>query len=211
MPARAIGVVVGLFAGLALAAAITNRIRQASGIAVTSVSMLAVFAVYIVLWIALYQSLPRSTSDPGAALPGASVVAATMTGLQAITQFYLPRQIDNAASLYGSLGVLIAFLGWFFLLGRAIAFSFAVNAVIYEQVGSVSVFVFRLPVLRAIPRRVPAVARYFAVDYVATGDSGARDGVNAGLRSTLEFGIAADDEPAVRVDGDPGPDPSASP
>ena len=81
-------------------------------------------------------------------------------------------------------GVLVALLGWFFFLGRAIAFSFAVNAVVYEQVGSVSVFVFGLPLIRQIPRRVPVVARYFAVDYVATGDSGTpRDAVRLPLGS----------------------------
>lgn len=179
MPARAIGVVVGLIVGLALAAAITNRIRQTSGIAVASMSVLAVLAVYIVLWSMLYQSLPRATTDPGAALPGAAIIGLTMSVLQSVTQFYLPNQIDSASSLYGSLGVLIAFLGWFFLLGRAIAFSFAVNAVVYEQVGSVSVLLFRLPGVRQIPRRVPAVARYFVVDYIATGDPGApADGVS---------------------------------
>jgi len=184
LPIRAIGVVVGLFVGLVLASAITNRIRLASGLALTSMSMIAVFAVYLVLWLLLYQSLPRATTDPGAALPGAAIVALTMTGLQGVTQLYLPNQIASASSLYGSVGVLVALLGWFFFLGRAIAFSFAVNAVVYEQVGSVSVFVFGLPLIRQIPRRVPVVARYFAVDYVATGDSGTpRDAVRLPLGS----------------------------
>ena len=68
---------------------------------------------------------------------------------------------------YGQVGVLVAFLGWFFFLGRAMAFAFALNAVIYERVGSVSTLFFALPVIRQIPRRVPAVERYFALDHVA--------------------------------------------
>jgi len=169
-PVRAIGVVVGIIVGLALSAAIMNRIRESTGVALTSMSMFGLTAVYLAMWLLMYQSLPRTTTDPGAAIPGAAIVALVLASLQTITQFYLPYQLDSAASTYGLLGVLVAFLGWFFFLGRAIAFSFAVNAVIYEQVGSVSTFVFGLPGIRQIPKRVPAVARYFAVDYVPEGE-----------------------------------------
>lgn len=168
-PVRAIGIVVGLIVGLALSSMILNRIRLAAGAALTSVSMVGLTAVFVVLWLVLFQSLPRSTTDPGASLPGAAIVATVMAGLQAVSQFYLPHQVSSASNLYGQLGVLVVFLGWFFILGRVIAFSFAVNAVIYEQIGSVSTFVFGLPLIRQIPRRIPAVARYFAVDYVAPG------------------------------------------
>jgi uncharacterized BrkB/YihY/UPF0761 family membrane protein len=169
-PVRAIGVVTGLIVGLALSASITNRIQQAAGVAFASVSLIGLAAIYVVMWLFLFQSLPRKTTDPGAALPGAIVVALVLVGLQAITQFYLPHQIDSAAQMYGGIGVMVAFLGWFFFMGRVIAFSFALNAVIYEQVGSVSVLIFNLPVIRIIPQRVPRVAHYFAVDYVAEGE-----------------------------------------
>jgi uncharacterized BrkB/YihY/UPF0761 family membrane protein len=168
-PVRAIGVVVGIVVGLALSSAIMNRIRLAAGLAVTSMSMFGLTAIYGVMWLLMYQTLPRRTTDPGAALPGATLVAVVLASLQAVTQFYVPHQVDNAESLYGQLGVVVVSLGWFFFLGRVIAFSFAVNAVIYEQLGSVSTFVFGLPVIRQIPRRVPAIGRYFAVDYVAEG------------------------------------------
>jgi uncharacterized BrkB/YihY/UPF0761 family membrane protein len=174
-PVRSIGVVVGIIVGLALSAAIMNRIQLAAGAAVASISMFGLTAIYVAMWLLMYQSLPRTTTDPGAALPGAAVVAVVLATLQAVTQFYLPHQVDSAATMYGQLGVLVAFLGWFFFLGRAVAFSFAVNAVVYEQIGSVSTFVFRLPVVRQIPQRVPAVARYFAVDYVAQGEPDAPD------------------------------------
>ncbi len=126
-PIRAIGIVTGLFVGLALSASIMNRIREAGGVAVTSVSMVGLTAVYIVVWLLLFQSLPRSTTDPGASLPGAVVVGVLMAGLQAVTQFYFPHQVDSASQMYGGIGVLVAFLGWFFFLGRTIAFSFALE------------------------------------------------------------------------------------
>jgi uncharacterized BrkB/YihY/UPF0761 family membrane protein len=169
-PIRAIGIVVGLIVSITLSAAIANRINQATGVAVTSVSLVGLTAFYSVLWLLLLQALPRATTDPGASLPGAAFVALVIAALQAITQFYLPHQVDSSSQLYGLVGVLVAFLGWFFFIGRAIAFSFALNAVIYEQVGSLSTLFFAIPVIRQIPRRVPAVERYFALDHVADGE-----------------------------------------
>jgi uncharacterized BrkB/YihY/UPF0761 family membrane protein len=161
---RAVGIVVGLVVGMALTGAIVNRIRAAAGLAIASVSFAAVAAVYLVLWLVLFLGLPRRTTDPGAALPGAAIMATVMTVLQMILQLYLPNRIESASSLYGGLGVVVALLGWFFFIGRAVAFSFAVNAVLYEQVGSVSHFVFGLPGVRILPRRVPAVRRFFDLD-----------------------------------------------
>ncbi len=176
-PIRVVGVVVGTIVGVALTATIMNRVKDAAGFAVASVSFVAVAVFYLVLWSVLYLTLPRGTKDPGAALPGATIVAVVLTGLQAVTQLYLPNQIDNASSIYGSVGVGIAILGWFFFLGRAMAFSFAVNAVLYEQIGSVSSFVFGLPGLRIIPHRVPKIARFFDLNAPTACDEGSEHDV----------------------------------
>ncbi len=167
-PMRAVGVVVGIVVGMALVATLLNRVRAASGVAVTSVSFIAVAAIYIVMWSMLYLALPRGTTDPGAALPGASVVAVSLAGLQAVTQLYMPGQIESASAIYGTIGIAIATLGWFFIIGRVMAFSFALNAVLFEQIGSLSRVVFGLPGLRGIPAKLPALARFF--DLEATVD-----------------------------------------
>ena len=158
---RVIGVVVGIFVGMALLWAIENRIRQSLGVAVASVSFVAVALVYVVLWATLLLVLPRGTSDPGAALPGAFVVGVAVAGLQAVGQLYVPGAIDDASQVFAVVGAALATLGWFFVIGRTLAFAFAVNAVVYERHGSLSGLVFGLPLLREIPRRSRAFAEFF--------------------------------------------------
>ena len=161
---RVIGSVAGLIVGIALISSFVNRIRAASGIAVASVSFVAVLAVYVLMWMLVFQMLPSGTTDPGSSLPGATVTAATLTGMQAISVLYLPGAIERSSEIYGAIGISIATLGWFYILGRVIAYCFALNAVVFERVGSVSSAVFALPLVRALPRRYPKVAAYFDLD-----------------------------------------------
>lgn len=162
-----IGSVVGLFATIGLVAAIVNSIRSATGVAVASASFVAVFGVYVVLWIFVYQALPRGTSDPGASLPGALLASSALTLMQAVSTLYLPGAIERSSELYGAIGVTLATLGWIYVLGRVLAFSFSLNAVVFEEVGSVSGVLFAVPGIRVIPRRYRRVARYFDLDHDA--------------------------------------------
>jgi uncharacterized BrkB/YihY/UPF0761 family membrane protein len=112
----------------------------------------------------LSSLLPRATNDPGALLPGSALVGFTITAMQSVSQFYLPSHLARAGELYGTIGATVVTLGWFFFLGRAVALSMALNAVLYEKFGSVSTWVFTWPVLRALARRSPRLRRFFDLD-----------------------------------------------
>ena len=116
---KLVGAFVGLIAGVGLVALVINRIRAELGLGVASISFLAAFVIYLVAWLIVLMVLPRATKDPGALLPGAAIVALTMTGMQAISQLCIPGRLSRASALYGTFGATIVTLGWFFILGRS--------------------------------------------------------------------------------------------
>lgn len=138
-----------------------NRLRDDFGVAVVTTSWVLTGVVLAVAWFAVTLALPRRTRDPGALLPGAVLMGVTLTLLQAFMQLYLPGRISRASHLMGSIGTAIATLGYMFFVGRIMAASLILNAVVWERVGSISELVFALPVLRRIPERFPSVARFF--------------------------------------------------
>jgi uncharacterized BrkB/YihY/UPF0761 family membrane protein len=128
---------------------------------VAGVSFVVVVVVYGVAWMAISLVLPRATHDPATALPGALVVGLVLAGLQAISQLYVSDRFVGASGVYGSLAATVILLGWFFFVGRAMVFALALDAVLFERVGSISHFVFGLPVVRALPRRSAWIRRFF--------------------------------------------------
>ncbi|MET0146392.1 MAG: YhjD/YihY/BrkB family envelope integrity protein [Ilumatobacteraceae bacterium] len=161
---RAIGGTVGLVVGVGVVSTIINKIRHELGIGAAGISFLGAVALYTVAWILLFVLLPRATADPGVLLPGALLVGLTLTGLQAVSQLYLPSRLSRASELYGAMGSVIVTLGWFFIVGRAIVLALSLNAVVFERFGSISTFVFGLPVLRILPRRWAWIRRFFQLD-----------------------------------------------
>jgi uncharacterized BrkB/YihY/UPF0761 family membrane protein len=158
---RLIGAIIGLVFCIGLVSSLVNRVRTELGLAVAGVSFLVAFGIYLVAWGLLSMLLPRATRDPGALLPGAAVMALVLAALQAVSQLYLPNRFDRASQLYGAIGTTLVTLGWFFIIGRAMMLSMSINAVIYERFGSISQFVFSLPLLRQLPRRWDWFRRFF--------------------------------------------------
>ncbi len=115
--------------------------------------------------------LPRTNSDPGALLPGALLLGAVMAAAQWVLQFWLPQRISRSSGVVGSFGVSVAALGYFFVVGRMMAASLIVDAVMFERVGSLSRALFALPGVRKLPERWPALGRFFALDPVALDEA----------------------------------------
>jgi uncharacterized BrkB/YihY/UPF0761 family membrane protein len=161
---RVIGSVVGLLVGTVLVWTIVNRVRVDLGLGMASLSFVAAFAVYGIAWMAMTMLLPRATKDPSALLPGAIVVGAVLAGMQAIAQIYLPGKLERASTLYGAIATTVVTLGWFFILGRAVVVGMSLNAVIYERFGSISQFVFSLPLIRMLPRKSPWIRKFFDLE-----------------------------------------------
>ena len=161
---RVVGAIVGLIAGIGLVAAIVNRIRSELGFGVATVSFVGALVVYALAWVVLSMMLPRASTDPGALLPGAALVGITLAGMQAVSQLYLPNRLSRASELYGAIGTTIVTLGWFFIVGRAMVLAMVLDAVIHERFGSISRFVFSLPVMRILPRKSAWVRRFFDLE-----------------------------------------------
>jgi uncharacterized BrkB/YihY/UPF0761 family membrane protein len=161
---RVAGGIAGLIAGIGLVAVIVNRIKVDQGLAAAGFSFLEVFVIYGLAWVALSMMLPRATNDPGALLPGGVLIGGTVAGMQAVSQMYIPDRIERASDVYGAIGTTVVTLGWFFIFGRAIVLAMALNAVIHERFGTISQFVFSLPVLRTLPRRSQWIRRFFDLD-----------------------------------------------
>ena len=171
-PPKVMGAIAGLVAGIALVATVVGRLRD-NGIAIAGMSFLVGFGFYVVLWLVVSMLLPRrENTDPSALVPGAVIVAGVLTGMQAVSQIYLPGKFSHASELYGAIGITIVTLGWFFILGRVMMFSMSVDAVIYERFGSISQFVFSLPLLRIIPRKSPKLRKLFGLDQPEPADPG---------------------------------------
>jgi uncharacterized BrkB/YihY/UPF0761 family membrane protein len=160
---RIAGAITGLIAVIGLLAAVINRIREAAGFSVATTAFLSAVALYALVWFVVLLLLPHGDADPSALLPGAAVVGLVLAGMQWFVQLYLPGRINKASELYGAIGASVVALGWFFFVGRLFVVSLVLNATVWEQYGSLSGFVFRLPLLRRIPRRWPAVADFFGL------------------------------------------------
>jgi membrane protein len=161
---RIVGAIAGLVGVLGLLATLVNRVRSAAGLTVATTALLGAAALFAVAWFLVLLLLPHGDADPSALLPGAVLVGVSLALLQWFVQLYLPGRISRASELYGAIGVTVATLGWFFIVGRLFVASLVLNATLWERFGSLSEFVFGLPGLRRVPKRWPVVARFFGLD-----------------------------------------------
>lgn len=158
---RTAGTITLLAFGIVVAAALVNRLRGSFGLAGATTSWVVAALVMGGAWFAVSLALPRSTRDPGASIPGAVLVGVMFAAVQWFLQYYLPSKVARASAVAGGTGAAVAVLGAMFVIGRLMAASFVLDAVVFERIGSISGLVFALPGLRRLPRRFPGLARFF--------------------------------------------------
>jgi len=164
---RSMSAVIALLMLMVTVTFLLDQVQVAEGIAASIAGLVAASVAVGAGWFAVTWALPRGTTDPGALLPGAVLVGAGLGVLQWFMQFYLPDRLTRSSVVMGSLGVSIAILGYMFLVGRLLAASLIIDAVIFERFGSISGVVFALPGLRRLPTRYPWLARFFDLDIAA--------------------------------------------
>ena len=168
---RMAGTVAGLMVTMIVVTGVLGRIRQIGGLALTTGSFAALAGVVLIAWFIVMWSLPSRTPDPGAQLPGAAFFGIATALLQWFMQFYLPNKVNKSSATMGSIGLSVAYLGYFFIIGRLMASTFVINAVIWERYGSISEVVFGLPGLRRLPVRYQGVARFFRLELAAAPEA----------------------------------------
>jgi hypothetical protein len=158
---RGIAALTGLLFALMISTFAFARMREIGGPAVAVLAWVAVASCVLVGWFIVQMVLPRSTTDPGAVLPGAALMGVGFAILQWFMQIYLPGKIARTTDTMGSLASTVATLGYFFLIGRLMSASFVVNAIVYQRWGSISRVVFSAPGLRRLPARSAKLERFF--------------------------------------------------
>lgn len=163
-----VAITAGTLAATMLAMALLNWWQTKAGLVGITTSAVGFVGVYSGSWFVVSLALPRSTPDPGAALPGAVMVGVTGSVMHWFAQFYVPARFSSKSEVMGGLAVSVVAMGWLFITGRVMVTSLVLDAVVFERIGSVSKFAFGLPVLRRIPRRWHQVAVYFDLDAEGT-------------------------------------------
>ncbi len=188
---KSMGALILVLFGSVAATAIFSAVRDDSGVALSVMVVLTVGATFGVAWFVVMVTLPRNTTDPGALLPGAALFGVGYALLNWFMQYYLPARVARTSDTLGQMATTVAVLGNFFFIGRLMSASFVLTAIVFERYGSLSHVVFNLPLVRAVPRRFPALRTYFALDHVPGTES------SAPTEQVLPVLPADDDEPST--------------
>lgn len=173
-PMRTVGVVIGLIVAVTVVGGVLRLIKDSAGVVVVATSVLAMLSAYSAIWFALTLVLPRATRDPTSLLPGAIGVGATFALLGLASQFYLMPRLQSGSEVLGGLGVTAVALGWLFIASRVMVATLALNAVVYEQFGSLLEGLLKLPGFRRL--RGTRAVRWLLEAQAAGVQAGAKAG-----------------------------------
>lgn len=123
------------FAVLAVASgAITTVVAWLPGPA-TPLAVAAAVAVNFAAFLWTAKVLPNRDVGWRPLVPGAVFAAVGFEALKLFAALVVPRTIENSSQLYGSIGVVIAVLGFLTLLSKLVLYSAALNVTLHERRG----------------------------------------------------------------------------
>ena len=117
----------GIAIGLLLVSLLIGWLRSVS-FAGGLIALLAMTAVYFVVWVAVSSRLPHRGVPARALMPGALLVAVGVQGLHLFTVYYLAGRAERAASLYGTIGAALTLLLWLYIIARLMVGGAILNA-----------------------------------------------------------------------------------
>lgn len=91
-------------------------------------TLLALTALYFVVWLRISARLPHGDAPVRALVPGAAIVAVGVQGLHVFTSYYLVDQAERSTSVYGAIGAALVILLWLFLVARLMVAGAVINA-----------------------------------------------------------------------------------
>jgi membrane protein len=131
---KAIGV--AWLAGAALlfvaGAAATTLLRWLPG-QLKPLTLVLSVAVSVVLWLWAFRVLPNAKVPWRSLLPGAIFGAIGFEVLKTLGAIVVPNMVESSSQLYGTLGIVLAVLGWLLFFGRLVVYAAVVNVVLHED------------------------------------------------------------------------------
>src|SRR5262249_2157734 len=94
---------------------------------------IVVIAIYSGLWLLAANALPHAPGPIATLVPGALLVGVRADALHVATVYYLAKQPDGAASIYGACGTAVVILLWLFIAARIVVGSAVLNAELYRR------------------------------------------------------------------------------
>jgi membrane protein len=84
------------------------------------------------LWLWAFRVLPNTRVPWRSLLPGAIFGAIGFEVLKALGAIVVPNMVESSSQLYGTIGVVLAVLGWLLFFGRLVVYAAVVNVVVHE-------------------------------------------------------------------------------
>jgi membrane protein len=112
-------------------AAATTLVRWLPG-PLKPLTLVLSVVISVALWLWAFRVLPNATVPWRSLLPGAIFGAIGFEVLKAVGAIVVPNMVESSSQLYGTIGIVLALLGWLLFFGRLVVYAAVVNVVLHE-------------------------------------------------------------------------------